>query len=210
MHNIPIVFEDDWLVVADKPSGLLTIPTPKNESRTLSSILNNDLIEKGITYRLHPCHRLDRDTSGLVIYAKGKSIQQKMMDEFKARKVLKTYIAFVRGCPTKSEGEMKDPIEGQSALTRYKVIGKKEGFSVVEVSPVTGRTNQIRIHFKQLGNPVMGETRFAFRKDFTIKAKRLCLHAQFLEFMHPVTGKGIKLEARLPADMQAFLERNTD
>ena len=205
MHNIPIIFEDDWLVVADKPSGLLTIPTPKNESRTLSSILNNDLIEKGITYRLHPCHRLDRDTSGLVIYAKGKSIQQKMMDEFKARKVLKTYIAFVRGYLAKSEGEMKDPIEGQSALTRYKVIGKKEGFSVVEVSPVTGRTNQVRIHFKQLGNPIMGETRFAFRKDFTIKVKRLCLHAHTLEFKHPVTGKIISLEAVLPQAMEALL-----
>jgi len=205
MHNIPIVFEDDWLVVADKPSGLLTIPTPKNESRTLTSILNNDLIEKGITYRLHPCHRLDRDTSGLVIYAKGKSIQQKMMDEFKARVVKKTYIAFVRGYPTKSEGEMKDPIEGQSALTRYKVIGKKEGFSVVEVSPVTGRTNQVRIHFKQLGNPIMGETKFAFRKDFTIKVKRLCLHAHTLEFKHPVTGKIISLEAVLPQAMEALL-----
>ena len=132
-----------------------------------------------------------------------------MMEEFKARAVKKTYIAFVRGCPPKSEGEMKNLIEGQSALTRYKVISKKEGFSVVEVSPATGRTNQIRIHFKQLGNPVMGETKFAFRKDFTIKAKRLCLHAHTLEFKHPVTGKGIKLEARLPADMQAFLERNS-
>ena len=203
--NIPIIFEDDWLVVADKPSGLLTIPTPKNESRTLTSILNNDLIEKGITYRLHPCHRLDRDTSGLVIYAKGKSIQQKMMDEFKARVVKKTYIAFVRGYPEKSEGEMKDPIEGQSALTRYKVIGKKEGFSVVEVSPVTGRTNQVRIHFKQLGNPIMGETKFAFRKDFTIKVKRLCLHAHTLEFKHPVTGKIISLEAVLPQAMEALL-----
>ena len=205
MHNIPIVFEDDWLVVADKPSGLLTIPTPKNESRTLTSILNNDLIEKNITYRLHPCHRLDRDTSGLVIYAKGKSIQQKMMDEFKARVVKKTYIAFVRGYPEKREGEMKDPIEGQSALTRYKVIGKKEGFSVVEVSPVTGRTNQVRIHFKQLGNPIMGETRFAFRKDFTIKVKRLCLHAHTLQFKHPVTGKIISLEAVLPQAMEALL-----
>jgi RluA family pseudouridine synthase len=204
--NIPIVFEDDWLMVADKPSGLLSIPTPKNEPRTLTSILNHDLIERGVTYRLHPCHRLDRETSGLVIYAKGKSVQKKLMDEFKARKVLKTYIAFVRGCPSKSEGEIRIPIEGQNALTRYKVIGRKEGFSVVEVLPVTGRTNQIRIHFKQLGNPVLGETKFAFRKDFTIKAKRLCLHAHTLEFKHPATGKVISLKAHLPQAMKALLE----
>jgi len=205
--NIPIVYEDDWLLVADKPSGLLTIPTPRNESRTLTSILNDDLIEKGIAYRLHPCHRLDRETSGLVIYAKGKSIQQKMMDVFKARAVKKTYIAFVRGYPQKNEGQIKHPIEGQSALTKYKVISRKKDFSVVEVSPATGRTNQIRIHFKQLGNPVLGETKFAFRKDFTVKAKRLCLHAQRLEFPHPVTHKPVRLTCDLPKDLQVFLDR---
>ena len=83
--NIPIIYEDEWLLVADKPSGLLTVPTPKNEKRTLTSILN-----------LYPCHRLDRETSGLIIYAKDKSTQQKMMDEFRGRKVKKTYLAFVR------------------------------------------------------------------------------------------------------------------
>jgi 23S rRNA pseudouridine1911/1915/1917 synthase len=209
MHNIPIIYEDEWLVVVDKPSGLLTIPTPKNEKRTLTSILNDDLTQKAIVYRLHPCHRLDRETSGLVIYAKGKSIQQKMMDVFKARAVKKTYIAFVRGCPSKSEGEIKHPIEGQAALTKYKVIRKKKDFSVVEVSPVTGRTNQIRIHFKQLGNPVLGETKFAFRKDFTVKAKRLCLHAHTLEFTHPVTQKLMQLKSNLPKDLTDLLNRDT-
>jgi 23S rRNA pseudouridine1911/1915/1917 synthase len=208
MHNIPIIYEDEWLVVVDKPSGLLTIPTPKNEKRTLTSILNDDLTQKAVVYRLHPCHRLDRETSGLVIYAKGKSIQQKMMDVFKARAVKKTYIAFVRGCPSKSEGEIKHPIEGQSALTKYKVISKKKDFSVVEVSPVTGRTNQIRIHFKQLGNPVIGETKFAFRKDFTVKAKRLCLHAHTLEFTHPVTHKPVRLTCDLPKDLEEFLAKH--
>jgi 23S rRNA pseudouridine1911/1915/1917 synthase len=208
VHNIPIIFEDDWLLVADKPSGLLTIPTPRNEARTLTSILNNDLIEREVAYRLHPCHRLDRETSGLVIYAKGKSVQQKMMDEFKARRVKKCYIAFVRGCPAKSEGQIQNPIEGQSALTKYKVASRKKDFSIVEVSPVTGRTNQIRIHFKQLGNPVLGETKFAFRKDFAVKAKRLCLHAQSLEFTHPVTHKTVRFTSELPKDLQDFLGKH--
>ena len=87
--NISIIYEDDWLLVADKPSGLLVIPTPKKESRTLTNILNEDLQNRGIPYRLHPCHRLDRETSGLIIYAKGKSVQQKMMHEFKEKKVKK-------------------------------------------------------------------------------------------------------------------------
>jgi len=206
--NIPIVFEDDWLVIVDKPSGLLTIPTPKKEKRTLTSILNEDLEQRGILYRLHPCHRLDRETSGLVIYAKGKSVQKKMMDEFRDRQIKKTYIAFVAGLPAHDQGQITSNIEGASALTTYKVIGRKSGFSVVEVSPLTGRTNQIRIHFKEIGHPLLGETKFAFRRDFTIKAKRLCLHAQALEFRHPESGKIIRLEAALPQDLTAFLNKH--
>src|SRR3989338_4108747 len=191
--NIPIIYEDKWLLVVDKPSGLLVIPSPKKESRTLTSILNEDLQKRGISYQLHPCHRLDRETSGLIIYAKGKSMQQKMMDEFRQKNIKKTYIAFVSGIPFKPEGEIKKPLEGLTALTGYKVIEKRKDFAIVEINPVTGRTNQIRIHFKSIGHPVLGERKFAFRKDFTIKAKRLCLHAQDLKFLHPVTKQYITL-----------------
>lgn len=195
--NIPVVYEDDWLLVVDKPSGLLVIPTPKKERRTLTSILG-----------LHPCHRLDRETSGLIIYAKGKSIQQKMMDEFKQRNVKKTYIAFVQGAPSKNQGQINIAIEGRSALTKYKVIEKRKDFAIVEVNPVTGRTNQIRIHFKQIGNPILGETKYAFRRDFKIKAKRLCLHAKALEFIHPLSKQLISLNSRLPSDLEQFLNKN--
>jgi RluA family pseudouridine synthase len=193
--NIPIIYEDEWLLVVDKPSGLLTVPTPKNEKRTLTSILN-----------LYPCHRLDRETSGLIIYAKDKSIQEKIMDQFRGRKVHKTYTAFVRGSPYSSQGEVKHKIEGLTAVTRYKVIAKRKDFAIVEVNPLTGRTNQIRIHFKQIGHPVLGETKYAFRRDFTIKAKRLMLHAAKLEFVHPVTGKLLQLKSDLPDYLKDFLK----
>lgn len=205
--NIPIIFEDDWLLVTDKPSGLLVIPTPKKESRTLTNILNQDLQNRGITYRLHPCHRLDRETSGLIIYAKGKSAQEKMMHEFKERKVKKTYLAFVLGVPFKIQGEINKPIEGKAALTKYKVIEKRKDFAIVEVNPLTGRTNQIRIHFKEIGHPVLGETKYAFRRDFKVKAKRLCLHAQGLEFTHPITKEYMRLHADLPKDLKEFLDK---
>lgn len=195
-------------MVVDKPAGLLTIPTPKKESRTLTSILNQDLKSKGLSYHLHPCHRLDRETSGLIIYAKGKSIQRKMMDEFKNRRVKKTYLAFVNGIPSQSHGEIKHPIEGLSAITRYKIIEKKNNFAIVEVEPLTGRTNQIRIHFKRIGHPILGETKFAFRKDFKIKAKRLCLHAAGLQFLHPVSKKQINLSIDLAQDMKEFLNEH--
>lgn len=194
--NIPIIYEDEWIVVADKPSGLLTVPTPKNEKRTLTSILN-----------LFPCHRLDRETSGLIIYALTKSVQEKMADEFRLRKVRKTYIALTSGIPYKDQGEIKNKIEGLSALTRYKVIAKRRDFAIVEVNPLTGRTNQIRIHFKQIGHPVLGESKYAFRRDFKVKAKRLMLHAVRLEFTHPVTGKLMQLESDLPKDFNDFLSK---
>lgn len=207
INGIGVVYEDNWLLIADKPAGLVTIPTPKNEARTLTSILNEDLKKKAVTYRLHPCHRLDRDTSGLIIYAKGKAIQKEMMRAFKERRVKKEYIAFLRGRPKSDRGLIKSLIEGKAAQTRYKVIEKRNGFSVANVYPLTGRTNQIRIHFKGIGHPILGETKYAFRRDFKIKAKRLCLHAKELEFAHPVTRSIISLAVDLPPLMKAFLGR---
>ncbi len=197
MHNIPIVYEDDWLVIYDKPSGLLVVPTPKKESRTLTSITGN-----------YPCHRLDRETSGLIIYAKTKAIQEKMMNEFRKREVHKTYIAFVQGRVQKIQGQINNRIEGQDALTKYKVLEERSNFAIVEVEPVTGRTNQVRIHFKGIGNPLVGEDKFAFRRDFKLKFKRLCLHAKTLEFKHPVSGKEMKLEIDLAEDLENFYLEN--
>lgn len=195
--NIPIVYEDNWLLVVNKPSGLLTIPTPKKESRTLTSILN-----------LYPCHRLDRETSGLIIYAKGKSVQKKMMGLFKQRKIKKTYLAFVQGNLIQNQGKIKNPLEGLNALTKYKVIQKRKDFTIVEVMPLTGRTNQIRIHFKMIGHPIMGETKYAFRRDFKLRAKRLCLHAKILEFIHPITHKVLRLTTDLPKALKEFLDKH--
>lgn len=208
--NIPIIYEDDWLLVVDKPSGLLTIPTPRNESRTLSSILNDYAKEKSLSYRFHPCHRLDRETSGLIIYAKGKSIQEKMMGLFKSRKIKKTYIAFVQGQDLRVQGCISMPIEGKTAITNYSVIQRHEGFLIVRAVPLSGRTNQLRIHFKHMGYPILGETKYAFRRDFKIKAKRLCLHAESIEFIHPVTFKKIFLESPMPREMAVLCIRSQE
>lgn len=206
--NIPIIYEDEWLLVVDKPGGLLVIPSPKKESRTLTNILNADLEQRGISsYRLHPCHRLDRETSGLIIYAKGKSMQKKLMQEFKKRKVKKIYLAFVKGWVNHDYGKIDYPIEGSPAVTKYRVLIKNKDFSILEVIPLTGRTNQIRIHLKRIGHPILGETKYAFRRDFKIKVKRLFLHAQALEFFHPITKKNLSLSSPLPLDMRDFLNR---
>jgi 23S rRNA pseudouridine1911/1915/1917 synthase len=206
LSNIPVLYEDDWMAIVDKPPGLLTIPAPGKAGRTLTEILNEDYQKSGASFRLHPCHRLDKETSGLILYAKGKSAQEKLMGLFKEHKTRKDYTAFIQGNIVQDSGFIKAPIEGKPASTRFKVLERRRDFSVVEVSPETGRTNQIRIHFKAIGHPLVGESKFAFRKDFALRAKRVCLHAKYLEFKHPWTGHIVAVKSSLARDMQKFLE----
>jgi len=205
-----IIYEDDALIVIDKPSGMLTIPTPKKETNTLSDLLNRELDERGIEINAYPCHRLDRDTSGLILYAKGKSMQSLMMEEFRTRSVKKVYTAFVHGSLKNNADTIRIDIydrnkrREESAITKYRVIERKKDFTVIEVEPVTGRTNQIRIHFKEIGHPLVGETVYAFRRDFKLRFKRAALHAGFIAFIHPVTKERMQFISPLPEDMEAL------
>lgn len=211
---IKTIYEDEYLLVVDKPSGLLTVPTPKKESRTLTAILNDDVKKKQLNLRLYPCHRLDRDTSGLIIYAKSKRIQQIMMESFHRKKVHKEYIAFVRGKVKELSGRIKSYIrhdereEPKLAVTDFEVANFFRDFSEIKVFPRTGRTNQIRIHFKQIGHPLLGERKFAFGRDFEVKFKRLALHSARLIFNHPVTGKSLDIYSELPTDMKELKEKS--
>lgn len=209
MPKSEIIYQDQYIAVVNKPSGLLTIPSPKNEKHTLTSVLNQMLKKEPSQPNLYPCHRLDRETSGLIIYAFGKSIQQKMMEEFRQKKVKKKYIAFIQGIPKKGEGVINFKIENSPALTKYKILEKRpSGFSIIEVEPETGKTNQIRLHFKMLGYPIIGERRFAFAKDFSLKFRRLALHAKEISFLHPVSGKSMHFCQEIPLDMKDFLLYN--
>ncbi len=208
-----IVYEDDSLIVIDKPSGMLVVPTPKKETNTLTDLINRELDARGVEINAYPCHRIDRETSGLIIYAKGKVSQQAMMDEFRKRSVKKTYIAFVNGTVKKKFDTITGSIYNRNkhrcedAVTKYKVLNVKNSFSIIEVEPVTGRTNQIRIHMKSIGHPLVGETVYAFRKDFKLKFKRVALHARRIEFTHPVSGSRMSFEAPLPDDMANLVNK---
>jgi len=221
MTKYSIIFEDDYLLVVNKPSGLLVIPTPKGEKNTLTNLLNDYLKSKSSStdsVKAHPCHRLDRDTSGLILYAKGKSMQQKMMSQFHPpearsgvtsgfatgddKKVAKKYLTFIQGKPAKENGIINYKLEGKEALTKYKILKYyPQGYSLVEVELITGRTNQIRLHFKMIGHPIVGERRFAFAKDYPIKSKRLALHSAFISFYHPVTNEKMSFTCDMPDDM---------
>ena len=197
-----VVYEDDYIFIINKPSGLLVVPTPKGETNTLTDLL-----------KAYPCHRIDRETSGLIIYAKSKPVEQAMMEQFKKHLVKKTYIAFAHGIVRKNSDILKGNVYNQKRrktelmITEYRVIERRKDFTIVEVKPVTGRTNQIRIHFKELGHPLVGESVYAFRKDFKLRFKRTALHAKALEFMHPVTGMKMNFDLPLADDMAGFIQK---
>lgn len=206
-----IVYEDDAIVVVDKPAGMLVIPSPNGEINTLSDLLNRELDSRGVEANAYPCHRIDRDTSGLVVFAKGKKSQALLMEEFKKRAVKKSYVAFVHGKLKKNFDTISLSIYNrnkdrmQDAVTKYRVTSRFKDFTVVDVEPVTGRTNQIRVHFSGIGHPLVGESVFAFRKDFALRFKRTALHARAIEFRHPASGKRMKFEAPLPDDLRKLL-----
>jgi RluA family pseudouridine synthase len=216
--EIPILYQDDDCIAFNKPSGLLVIPTDEGkEQRTLTSLVNEQYAKD---VQLHPAHRLDRDTTGVILYAKGKANQQAIMESFKEKKVIKNYIAFVHGKLIPPVGKIRIPIKdfyqrkfnksmpAQSALTNYEVEKYYKDFTVVNVMPVTGRTNQIRIHFSKLEHPLVGEDKYAFRKDFALRFRRTALHAWRLQWPHPKTGKILVAQAPLAQDMADFLNKH--
>jgi len=224
--TIRALFEDDYLIIFDKRPGLLVIPSPRDGKPTLTELVNRQypLPQK----RLHPCHRLDRDTSGVILYAKGKRHQKMLMALFHRHAVEKTYLAFVRGRMKPGSGTIKTAVssshygkrsypvsfqrkgrpKAKPAVTRYRVLSVRKGYSIVEAYPLTGRTHQIRIHFRDCGHPLLGERLYAFGRDFPVNFRRLALHASKISFRHPVEGRKITVTAPVPDDMRLFMSKS--
>ena len=207
-----IVYEDASLLAVDKPAGMLVIPAKQDKKASLIELLNKHPKESGSDYAIYPCHRIDKDTSGIVLFAKGKKNQESVMKQFEARQVKKKYIAFVRGALSTKNGSLVSFIKAVSkftkkkAVTHYSVLAQTPSWSVVEVLPVTGRQHQIRLQFAEIGHPVLGERIYAFGRDFKVNFRRLALHAQEITLHHPASGKLISLRAELAPDMQKFLD----
>lgn len=217
--SIPVLFEDDELVVFNKPANLLVIPAPNKTGKTLSDLVNVQYSAVG-DYKLHPCHRLDLETSGVIIFAKGKGAQKRMMDLFHQNLVEKTYIAFIFGRLQTAQGELKSHTVNlerrqgsrhsarRESILSYDVTRKYPKFSVLKIKPRTGHTNQIRIQFSQIGHPLVGERKYAVAKNHPLKFRRTALHAAELCWVHPGTGETVVVRADLPADMNEFLVQN--
>jgi 23S rRNA pseudouridine1911/1915/1917 synthase len=221
-ENIPlkIVYEDADLVVVDKPAGLPVHPAPGHPSHTLvNAILSHlpNLAKDADSLRPGIVHRLDKDTSGLLIIAKNRLAQANLSQQFKNRVVKKTYIALVQGKITPEKGIIEAAIgrdashrqrmavvaKGREARTQYRVIKYVGNYSLLEIKPETGRTHQIRVHLAAIGFPVVGDATYGLKSS---RFLRQFLHASKIGFRLPSTDAFVEFESSLPPDLQKVLK----
>jgi 23S rRNA pseudouridine1911/1915/1917 synthase len=233
-ENIPleIVFEDDHIIVIDKPAGLVVHPAAGIHSGTLANALayHFQQLSKAGSIRPGIVHRLDKDTSGLLVVAKTESDHENLADQFRAREVFKSYVALVYGVVKQQSGRIEQPIArdprnrtrmaivpgGRGALSLYKVRRSYNAFTLLDVELKTGRTHQIRVHLSWLKHPVVGDELYGGGRDNNVqdvqlraqirKLKRQFLHAEQLGFRHPHTGEQMRFVAPLPAELAHLLE----
>jgi 23S rRNA pseudouridine1911/1915/1917 synthase len=215
-----IIFEDDYLLVINKPSGL----TVNSAETTKGQETLEDLLPKSSLLRRGIVHRLDKDTSGLLLVAKDQRALSDLQRQFKERQVKKTYLALVHGRVSPQSGTINLPvarqpfnrhrfgvfITGKPASSEYRVKQAFKDYSLLEVFPKTGRTHQIRVHFKHLGHPLVSDPLYGGKKTLKkdlLWCPRLFLHSNKIEFSHPESKKTINLEVPLPNDLQTALKK---
>jgi 23S rRNA pseudouridine1911/1915/1917 synthase len=218
---LDILYEDADMLVVNKPAGMTVHPSPGHTSKTLvNAILAHCRDLSGIGGVLRPgiVHRLDRDTSGVIVVAKDDAAHNALAKQLKERSVEKTYVALVEGTPTPAEGVIDAPIArdprnrqrmaivdgGRASVTAYKLIERFAGMSMVEARPKTGRTHQIRVHLAAIGHPIIGDR--IYGKPSPLVARQF-LHARRIVFAHPRTGERVEFEAPLPRDLEDALRK---
>lgn len=223
---VEVLFEDDALMVVNKPAGLLSVPLErKRQAPSAYDDLEQHLRPHGKRRPL-VVHRIDRDTSGLVVFAKTVRGQEALKDQFRRRDVERVYWAVVYGHPTPSEGTWRDHLvwdttaliqketspgdpRGKEAISHYRVLERYQGASLLEVRLETGKRNQIRLQARLRGHTLVGERRYVYGPDSLrpLTFGRQALHAHRLSFRHPVDGRFLSFEAPLPADLTGMLAR---
>jgi len=223
-ENIPldILYEDDYLLAVNKPAGMVVHPAPGNWSGTFVNALLyhcHSLQQEG-SLRPGIIHRLDKDTTGVLLAAKDAVTQQKLSELFSQRQIYKEYLAICYGNPGTGEVSAsigRHPIHrkqmcvldegGREAVTRYETMAYDGKLSVVAVQLLTGRTHQIRVHMKHLGAPILGDAVYGnIQQNKKYQAERQMLHARQLKLTHPITGQPLDLRAEIPADMRHYVQ----
>lgn len=222
--ELDVRYEDDKLMVVCKPAGVVTHPGSGNQTGTLVNALLGSGRDLSSTdpYRPGIVHRLDKDTSGLLLVAKDDDTHAGLAAALKRREIRRTYLALVRGQMEAPSGSIEAPVgrhpvarrkmavtpEGRDAVTHYSVLGEGNSCSYLEVRLETGRTHQIRVHLSHLGHPVLGDPLYGGRSELSaaLGLERPFLHASELRFVHPATGEEVHVTADLPADLARSLE----
>jgi 23S rRNA pseudouridine1911/1915/1917 synthase len=217
---VPVLYEDEWLLVVDKPAGMAVHPSRGHSTGTLVHALLGHGLAGGEDFRPGVVHRLDKDTTGLLVVAKSAEVHRRLVAMMRQRAVDRCYLALVHGRFSCESGTIeapvgRDPVRRKSmtvggvaareARTHFRVLEQFSDFSLVEARLETGRTHQIRVHFLAIGHPVAGDPTYA-RRD-ALGLGRQFLHSYRLSFAHPMTGKALEVEAPLPADLADVLAR---
>ena len=213
-----IIYEDDFIIVVNKREGLLSVSTAKVRERTAFHILSDYLKKSDPRNKLFVLHRLDRDTSGLMMFAKTRAVQEKMQSNWNEMITERTYVAVVEGRPERDSDlittQLKENAEarvyvvadgGKDAITRYHLLRTNEKYSLLELNLETGRKNQIRAQMEYIGHPIAGDYKYGAETDPT---GRLMLHAQRLYFIHPETGEEMRFDTRIPDAFKSLTSKN--
>lgn len=219
--QVQLLFEDDQLLVVNKERSILSVAThPGATQQTVFSILKAYERRKNPRNGVYVVHRLDRETSGVLVWAKNPKMQQYMRAYWHELVTKRTYIAVVEGILDKKEGQIRtwltedrqnyvtysSPVDdgGALAITNYKVIKESTAYSLVELNLETGRTNQIRVHMASIGHPIVGDRKYGNGNSHS-PVDRLCLHAKVLEFIHPATEQTVHFESPLPKEFRKLV-----
>jgi 23S rRNA pseudouridine1911/1915/1917 synthase len=211
LRGLSIVYEDEYLIVIEKQAGVLSIATEKQKDNTAYSVLSSHVKEQDPRNRIFVVHRLDRETSGLMMFAKSEKIQKLLQESWNETIAERTYLAVVEGLVQKERDTIvsylieskalfvyssKNSELGREAITHYEVLKQSSKYALLKVNLETGRKNQIRVHTKDMGHPIVGDEKYGAK---TNPIKRLGLHAWVLAFEHPITNENHHFETKMPA-----------